>query len=319
MEAVEPGSYLRYSDYLASARANLAAGLPIFIKEQFGPASLAKLPDFLRCALLGGGDAISPLRDWPLRAHGRQLADTFTASRHRELGAFQDLYVGLPPADAPAVFSLLQAIELGRLDQEDGGDSGVFYPLGGWGTVRDALLQAVEASGVTCMWETQAIEIAAERGRVHGIHVKPGQDDSPGEDTPPGQDPCKEFRAACNTPDASAAWGEQEGHVEAATTFLTADCIIVNADLATAEVSLLPPELRRSDFAESSELSLAAKLEVVKVAVTETATAVALAAKTAVGAAAAGGAETAERIAASSAPPRAAAREGLFRAGGWAT
>lgn len=92
MEEVEPGSYAAYLTYLASARANLASGLPIFIREQFGLDSLATLPSFLRSALLGGGadgGTLSPLRDWPLRTHGGQLADFFDAPRHRELGGFQ--------------------------------------------------------------------------------------------------------------------------------------------------------------------------------------------------------------------------------------
>jgi phytoene dehydrogenase-like protein len=98
MEAVEPGSYIKYTEYLKSARANLRAGLPIFIREQLGSDELATLPDFLRCALLGGGfgsagGSLTLLRDWPLSSHARQLVDLFEAPRHRELGAFQDLYV----------------------------------------------------------------------------------------------------------------------------------------------------------------------------------------------------------------------------------
>ena len=99
MESVEPGAYAAYQRYLASARANLDAGLPIFIKEQLGRPELATLPAFLQSALLSddGDGRVALLRDWPLRSHGAQLADLFTAPRHRELGAFQDLYVGLKP------------------------------------------------------------------------------------------------------------------------------------------------------------------------------------------------------------------------------
>lgn len=94
MELVEPGSYQAYQHYLASARANLDAGLPIFIREQLGAAELATLPNFLRAAILsseGNEGNVAPLRDWPLRSHGAQLADTFQSSRHRQLAGFQDL------------------------------------------------------------------------------------------------------------------------------------------------------------------------------------------------------------------------------------
>lgn len=36
MEAEEPGSYLRMKGYMVAARANLRAGLPIFIREKLG-------------------------------------------------------------------------------------------------------------------------------------------------------------------------------------------------------------------------------------------------------------------------------------------
>jgi len=86
MEQVEPGSYAQLRAYMRSARANLRAGLPIFISEQLGLPELATLPAFLAGALLGGevlstaGDriegfgAVSPLTDWPLGSHGAQCA-----------------------------------------------------------------------------------------------------------------------------------------------------------------------------------------------------------------------------------------------------
>ena len=194
MDGVEPGAYAAYTQYLESARANLASGLPIFIKEQFDGASLSTLPRFLRSALLGGGAGAgetSPLRDWPLRSHGGQLADLFDAGRHRELAAFQDLYVGLSPDSAPAVFSLLQAIELPSPEDDD---SGVFYPRGGWGTVRDALLRAVEANGVECRWGTHAAEVVVRDGAVRGVRVGAAAAGGGGA-ARRGDDPSDEFHA----------------------------------------------------------------------------------------------------------------------------
>ena len=81
MESVEPGSYELYADYLAAARANLVAGLPIFIREQLGLDELATLPNFLRAAILGGGapdGRVTPLRDWPLASHARQADALFS-------------------------------------------------------------------------------------------------------------------------------------------------------------------------------------------------------------------------------------------------
>ena len=328
MEAVEPGSYGAYMGYLASARANLGSGLPIFIREQFGPKALATLPRFLRSALLGPAAADSaPLRDWPLRGHGAQLKDIFSSARHRELAAFQDLYVGLSPAQAPAVFSLLQAIELCPAGCESS-DSGVFYPRGGWGTVREALLKAVEDAGVECLWGTSALEILVEEGEVRGVRAA----QSPSADADTAQvaassevvdlcnaDPNDEFRATFGGPSRVGEGDAGSGSVSSAPVsfVLPADCVVVNADLATAEASLLPATLRRSEYTERSEVTAEQRNAAIARALGEAATAAATLVKTAAGTAVPGLAEPAERMAAPNEPPATTAREGLLRAGGW--
>lgn len=55
-----------------------------------------------------------------------RLKRYFKDWRIRGLLSFQDLYVGLSPATAPGVFSLLAGTEL---------TDGVFYPAGGFATV----------------------------------------------------------------------------------------------------------------------------------------------------------------------------------------
>ena len=95
----------------------------------------------------------------------------------RALLSFQDLYVGLSPFEAPAVFSLLQAMELGIVDADDDDDAGeaegsapppprprsprapsqprgpgpygVRYPMGGFGEVLRKLEARCDALGVT--------------------------------------------------------------------------------------------------------------------------------------------------------------------------
>ena len=61
-----------------------------------------------------------------LASRGRRLKRYFKDWRLRGLLSFQDLYVGLSPATAPGVFSLLAGTEL---------TDGVFYPVGGFGKV----------------------------------------------------------------------------------------------------------------------------------------------------------------------------------------
>jgi phytoene dehydrogenase-like protein len=83
--------------------------------------------------------------------------------------------VGLTPYAAPAVFSLLQAIELNQ---------GVFYPRGGgFGHVARALLRLVEGEGegdgaakggVECRFDTRVQEVVVEDGRARGVRLADG-------------------------------------------------------------------------------------------------------------------------------------------------
>jgi len=150
--------------------------------------------------------------------------------------SFQDLYIGLPPDEAPAVFSLLQAIELSEAD-DDSEDNGVFYPLGGWGTIRDALLHACKSSGVNLSFKTKVSAIRVENGVCTGVE--------------------------CQSTTADGSWGPNGEPPGAATAIardgmflIDADCVICNADLTAAE-ALLPAGVRRSGYSERSEISSA--------------------------------------------------------------
>ena len=249
MERVEPNSYTAYRHYLRSARANLQAGLPIFIREQLGLDEALTLPPFLTAALLGGsaldGAEPRPLVDWPLRSHGAQMRDTFACERHQLLASFQDLYIGLAPPDAPAVFSLLQAIEIADAG-DDGAAEGIFYPMGGWSTVRDGLIAAARKHGVNFEWRTRADEVRVDRdtGAVVGVRVSAAgaAEDAWGvHGEPPG-----------STPGLGGV--ASKGSVQAeGGRLIESACVVVNADLPAAETQLLPPELRRSEYAELSE------------------------------------------------------------------
>ncbi len=253
MEAVEPGAYAQLRSYIRAARALLRSGLPIFIRERLGLAELMTLPRFVRAALLGGeslgASGARPLVDWPLRSHAAQLAARFGVARHRALLSYQDLYIGERPSAAPSVFSLLQAIEIDEPSEAGGADAaeaasldaGVYYPLGGFGTVRDLLVRACEEAGVDIRLSTQATKIETQRSsdgqlRVSGVRVSPA---------PPS-------RASLDPAEPEGA--EPLERTFAEETLLESDCVLVNADLAQAEPLLLG-NLARSDYSEWSERS----------------------------------------------------------------
>lgn len=154
IEQLEPGGAVAFARYAASASANLEGGWPLFIEEALGRAS-ELLPDFVKSA--------ATLEGWPLQSHMRQLERLFpTSPRIRALLSFQDLYVGLSPYDAPAVFSLLQAIELGPRHE-------IHYPIGGFGEVTRVLQERLAALGVEVRTDAAVLGVDVRQGRAVGV------------------------------------------------------------------------------------------------------------------------------------------------------
>eukprot|EP00808_Paulinella_micropora_P007371 g41353.t1 len=156
LERLEPGSFARFKAYLRSAETNLQGGWPNFI-EQTLRADL--LPAFLWNAL--------SVKNWPLQSQMSSLRQYFKSPKLQALFSFQALYVGLSPYRAPAIFSLLQAIELSQ---------GVYYPLGGFQQIATRLLQRAQQLGVRFRFNASVERILTVGGRATGVRVRGGQD-----------------------------------------------------------------------------------------------------------------------------------------------
>jgi phytoene desaturase len=156
VERIAPGSSSAFDDYMSYAQVMLDAGLPNFIEEKL---ETANLPRF----------CLEAVRSSPLESHAKQLERRFSGyPKLQAMLSFQDLYVGLSPFQAPAVFSLLQAIELS--DSE-----GVFYPLGGFHSIAQALVTACTELGVDFLWDSPVKEVLVEGGRARGVKVEGGR------------------------------------------------------------------------------------------------------------------------------------------------
>lgn len=157
MDRLEPRGFEKYQAYLNRAQLNLEVGLPNFIEEKL---TTNRLPEF----------AFNALSYSPLENHYKQLSRTFESVKMRALLSFQDLYVGLSPYNAPAVFSLLQAIEL---------RDGVYYPMGGFGRVVDGLESVCRDLGVEFRFDcpVEEVQVEGESGRVRakGVLLNSGE------------------------------------------------------------------------------------------------------------------------------------------------
>ena len=152
---LEPNSYGKFVDYLKTAGDFLRFGLPTVIQEK---------PDFTHF----GSFVMACIKIFPLRSHDSMLQQFFKSPKLRAMMSFQDLYIGLSPYESPAIFSLLQALELER---------GIFYPKGGFRSVANALESIAMEAGVEIIHncELESIQLASEdtwRDSVKGDAVE---------------------------------------------------------------------------------------------------------------------------------------------------
>lgn len=147
-ESIEPGSSRSYFRWLSAAKASLDLGVKAFIERDCTSAL-----DFINLKLVGPlALAVNPLE--LLLPQQFQMSQYFKSDKLKALFSYQELYVGLSPYNAPGVFSLLAATEI---------TDGVWYPKGGFQTVRNALLKICEEDGVDVRFESEVAEITTVR------------------------------------------------------------------------------------------------------------------------------------------------------------
>lgn len=204
LEKIAPGSSVKYTEYLQIAEAFLNFGLPAVIEEK----PLSSLPWHLLPAFLW-----ACVRAFPLQSHASVLAKLFHGNKKLiSLFSFQDLYVGLSPYEAPAVFSLLCALEFKR---------GIFYPQGGFGTIAQALETVVKKKR-----NVEIVKKATVKEFVFATKGGAGVDDNRGSD---------------NTRIEYVNVGMDDDDDDAAANHaVEADVFICNIDVPQTEMQYLP-------------------------------------------------------------------------------
>ena len=101
LNQIENNGYNNFVQYMNTAKAFLVFGLPVVIEENLNINLVHMIKFLLAC-----------IKDFPLLSHYHMLSKYFKSDKLRAMMSFQDLYIGLSPYETPAIFSLLQALEL---------------------------------------------------------------------------------------------------------------------------------------------------------------------------------------------------------------
>jgi phytoene desaturase len=152
LEAIEPGSFQSFLNYLEEGKRHYDLGIERLVQPDF-----RKPADFFKLSNL-------PLlyQVKPLQKHYANMANYFDDPRLKAAFSFQDVYMGLSPFEAPATFSMMPYTELAH---------GVWYPRGGMYKIVEALESLAREAGVEFLFNTSVDQIEVNGSRACGVLV----------------------------------------------------------------------------------------------------------------------------------------------------
>jgi phytoene desaturase len=155
LETIEPGSYQQYLRYLQEGCYHYKSSLDTVVKRDFRHPF-----DFFNI-----NNLVLMLRIKALKKHYSNISRYFKDERLKFAFIFQNLYMGVHPYRAPALFSLLQHTEF---------SDGVWFPVGGMNSIIKALVNIAVKNGVNFHYETAVDRILINQKQAIGLVLKNG-------------------------------------------------------------------------------------------------------------------------------------------------
>lgn len=143
---VEPGSATALNGYLDSARRTNDLAERYFLYNPF-----TRLSSLLHREVLTGIPRLARLLSTSLESH---VARRFTDPVLRQVLGYPAVFLGTNPADAPAMYHLMSALDL---------DDGVRYPMGGFWHLIQRLEALAVAAGARIVTNAEVLHIRTDR------------------------------------------------------------------------------------------------------------------------------------------------------------
>ncbi|QSZ47364.1 phytoene desaturase family protein [Paenarthrobacter sp. OM7] len=206
-ESVEPGSARELTSYLASARHTTEMAERFFLYNPFTRLQGLLHPEVLR--------SLPKLAQLLLTPLDKYVSQRFQHPVLRQVLGYPAVFLGTNPSDAPAMYHLMSALDLG---------DGVQYPIGGfWELVRRLESLAVDA-GVRIHTGAEALKITTREaprtrkvGRFDGVKLPPALSGKDGREV------------------TGVKWRDNSGTEH----YIVADLVVSGADLHHTETQLL--------------------------------------------------------------------------------
>lgn len=158
-EAIEPGAAARFREYLRIAERKYSIAISEFLYKDY-----RHVFDFLNRRTLVEGRNLHVFES--LDRYARRF---FHSARLRSILEYSMVFLGGSPTNTPALYSLMSHVDF---------DLGVWYPLGGMGSVVNALLGIAQSCGVDARFNCPAAKVLTEGGRAVGVRTTQGDLDT---------------------------------------------------------------------------------------------------------------------------------------------
>ena len=156
LEEIETGSFQSYLEYLEEGLDHYRIALPAIVTKQFlTPLSFFNFKNL---------QLIYKLK--ALQKHYQRIGNFFIDERLKFSFIFQNLYMGLNPYEAPAIYSMMPYTEL---------VDGVWFPKGGMYSVTEALIKIAVKNGVEFEYSSPVAKILIENKKAIGVRLKDGR------------------------------------------------------------------------------------------------------------------------------------------------
>jgi phytoene desaturase len=152
-DTFEPGGGEKLDRYLANSASKYSIAVNEFLYSEF-----RSLFDFINPRLIRDGLKLNILQKLD-----SFIGKYFTSSEAKKVLGFNTVFLGSSPYKTPALYSLMSHADLTQ---------GVFYPMGGIGSMVKGLRKVGEEQGVVFRFAENVDKIEVNEGKATGVHTE---------------------------------------------------------------------------------------------------------------------------------------------------
>ena len=153
-ESLEPGAAGKLQEYLDSAEDAYNLSIKHFLYTNFQNTKSSTHPEVMKRAGRFIKHLLTPLDKWA----GQHVKDV----RLRKILNFPAVFLGASPYKTPSMYHLMTHVDM---------NVGVFYPMGGFYTIIEAVERIAKAAGVKIHTNSRVTKIVTKGGHVTGVNV----------------------------------------------------------------------------------------------------------------------------------------------------